>query len=516
MGENETTGAHDAPILRVCGISKRFGGTLALDHVDLDVRRGEVHALLGQNGAGKSTLIKVLAGIHSVDDGEAVFAGETLKSGADRTEFGFVHQDLGLVNELTVAENIALVAGFSTRGPLISWRRTLRLAQEVLSLVGSPLDSERPVSSLNVGERAIVAIARALARNDARLLILDEPTARLHQPDVVRLFAALAALRERGVGLLYVTHRLDEVFRIADRVSVLRDGRLVATTPVSDTTPHELVELIVGHTSSEVESLSQPRRGDVILSFRDVVVGRVGPVSGDVREGECVALVGLQGGGQEAIGRALFGVLRIESGDVVYRSERFAPRNPAFAIRRGLAFVSGDRAEESIVPEMAVRENLFLSPPTHPAFRPIWRGAERNRARAALERFDVRPRTSEAVIHTLSGGNQQKVVLARWLTQACSLLLLEEPTAGVDVEAKQAIYHLIREFQHGGGAAILVSADLDEVLELADRALVFDRGRLVDELSNSELTEQSLTLAIAGAGTSSAGATAKTRGRHDG
>jgi ribose transport system ATP-binding protein len=486
------------PILRVQNVVKRFGGTLALDDVNFEVRSGEIHALLGQNGAGKSTLIKVLAGIHTIDHGELMFAGQHFKPAADDPRISFIHQELGLINTLTVAENIALVAGFPRRGSLISWRATARQAAEVLRTIGSSLDPEELVATLNAGDRALVAVARALYLKTVELLVLDEPTAQLRQPDVERLFAALTILRDRGVGLLYVTHRLDEVFRMADRVSVLRDGRMVSTSALSQTSPHDLVEMIIGRSANESVDVMPRTRGDIVVSFRDLVVGPVGPVSGGVHEGECVALVGLQGAGQEMVARALVGAVRIQKGEVWLQGARYAPRHPADGISRGLAFISGNRADEGIVLSMVVRENLFLNPPSYPSFRAIGRRRERDQTREVLNRFDVRPLITEATIHTLSGGNQQKVLLARWLTQARKVLVLEEPSTGVDVGAKEAIYQLIRGFLVDGGAVILVSADLGEVVELADRALVFDRGRVVREVPAAELSLQSLTLAVAG------------------
>jgi ribose transport system ATP-binding protein len=315
---------------------------------------------------------------------------------------------------------------------------------------------------------------------------------------VEQLFAALTVLRDRGVGLLYVTHRLDEVIRMADRVSVLRDGRLISTNDVSQTSAHDLVEMIIGHTTNDSVSVIRPTRGDVVLSFQDLVVGAVGPVSGDVHEGECVALVGLQGAGQEVVARALIGALRFQKGEIRLRGALYSPRDPRDAIGEGLAFVSGNRADEGTVLEMSVRENLFVNPPSYQSFRTISQRRERDRTLDILHQFDVRPHTTEGVIHALSGGNQQKILLARWLTQARRILVLEEPTAGVDVGAKEAIYQLIRDFLVDGGAVILVSADLGEVVELADRALVFDRGRVVTEVVGTDIGQASLALAVAG------------------
>jgi ribose transport system ATP-binding protein len=485
--------AEPEPLLAVTGIVKRFGGTLALDRVDMDVRKGEIHALLGQNGAGKSTLIKVLAGVHQVDEGTVQFRGNELRAGSIDAGIAFVHQDLALVESMTVAENVALVAGYSRWGPLISWSRTRDRASDVLRAVDGDLDPNLPVSRLRQGEKALVAIARALFLESTALLVLDEPTASLSRHDSERLFRSLADLRGQGVGMLYVTHRLDEVFRISDRITVLRDGRRVATLAASSTDSRAVVEMIVGHAQENVTALKPSAPGAEVIALEDLIIPGAGPVSAAVHASECVALVGLQGAGQEACGRALFGAEPVLSGVLALHGKAFRPRNPGAAIERGVGFVSSKRIEEGIALEMAVRENLFLNPRGHGALRIIGRRVERRKADDAIERFDIRPTGPERAIHTLSGGNQQKVVLARWLTESCSLMVLEEPTTGVDVGAKQTIYRILRDFMEAGLAVVLVSSDFDEIVELADRAVVFNRGRVVGELHRSEITVRALT-----------------------
>jgi ribose transport system ATP-binding protein len=458
------------------GIRKAFGASQALDGVDFEVRAGEIHALLGENGAGKSTLIQVLAGVHRADAGEIALRGRA----------SFVHQDLGLVDSMSVAENAALVAGYPRRLGLVSWRRVASEGRRVLEAMGSGIDPEAGVARLGAAERAVAAIARALAV-EARLLVLDEPSAALPESDVARLFAILRRLREAGLGMVYVTHRLGEVFRLADRVTVLRDGRRVATLEVSRTGPEELVGLITGRRLSELFPPRTAPLGEPLLELDGACAGGAGPVSLAVRAGEVVALVGLRGAGHDRIGRMVFGAERRTAGSARFLGRELAG-GPRRALRCGIGFVTGRRAEEALAASLSVRENLFPRPAAW-WLRP---GAERRRAAAVLDRFDVRPRDPERVVATLSGGNQQKVVLARWMELGSRLLVLEDPTVGVDVGARAEIYATLARGLGEGRAALLVSSDFEEVAGLARRAIVFDRGRAAGELSGAELTQEGL------------------------
>jgi ribose transport system ATP-binding protein len=437
-------------LLEMRGIRKAFGGSQALRGVDLEVRPGEIHALLGENGAGKSTLIQVLAGVHRADAGWIRLRGRA----------AFVHQDLGLVDSMSVAENAALVAGYPRRLGLVSWRRVASQGRRALEAMGAGIDAEESVARLGAAERSISAIARALAL-EAQLLVLDEPTAALPERDVARLFEILRRLRGAGMGMVYVTHRLDEVFRLADRVTVLRDGRRVASSPVSETGPEELVRLITGRRLSELFPPPPGPPGEPILELEGLSPG--------LRAGEVVGLVGLRGAGQDRVGRRLFA-------------------DPRRAMARGIGFVTSRRAEEALFSGLSVRENLFPQPGSS-RLRPR---AERRRAAAVLERFGIRPPETERLVATLSGGNQQKVILARWLELGSRILVLEEPTMGVDVGARAEIYALLTRGLAQGRAALLVSSDFEEVAGLCRRALVFDRGRIAAALSGAELTQESL------------------------
>ena len=494
-----------SPLLTMRGLVKRFTATLALDKVDFDVRRGEIHALLGQNGAGKSTLIKILAGVHQADAGEIEFGGRPAQPDADALPIAFIHQDLGLVEWMTVAENVAILTGYPrSRFGLISWRGVRAAAADALAIMGSDLDPDAPVSSLPAAERSLVAIGRALAiKSD--IVVLDEPTAALPEADVERLLATLRRLRDNAIGVVYVTHRLDEVFRIADRVTVLRDGRGVATVPTRETTPGDLVRMIVGRAMTHAFVKSAPEGSTTVLSVEGIAADGVGPVSFSIAAGETLGLVGLRGAGHHTIGRAIFGQASLTAGRLTLEGEPVAPKSPAEAMALGIGFVSSRRAEESIAANLAVRENLFMNPAANGKsvleFMP--RAAELKEADAAIRRFTIKAAGTEQPVATLSGGNQQKVVVARWMEARVKLLILEEPTIGVDVGAKADIYDLLRQSLQKGMAVLLISSDFEEVERICHRALVFSRGQVAAEIPGSALTAAALT-ATASGGTSAA------------
>jgi ribose transport system ATP-binding protein len=487
-------GADAASLLSIRGLVKDFGGTRAVDHVDMDVEGGEIHALLGENGAGKSTVIKVLAGLYAPDAGEVLFGGEPVHPTVQRLPIGFIHQDLALMETMTVAENIGLVAGYPQRASLISWRQLRSFGVEALARAGAEIEPDALVSRLSFSEKSIVAIARALAL-DVAVLVLDEPTAALPEEDTERLFEILRTLRERGVGIIYVTHRIDEVFRIADRITVLRDGRRVATSGAPQVTQPELVKQIVGRPPAEVFPRVAKPSPEPALQLTDVSTAEAGPASLTADAGAIVALVGLRGAGQESIGRALFGDQPMTAGRVLLNGSRLEPAHPWEAIEAGVGFISSKRAEESMAPGLSVCENLFLNPAIQLRDSRGRTGdrAERERAAQVARDFDIRPPRPEVPIATLSGGNQQKVVLARWLIGNSTLLILEEPTAGIDIGAKAEIYGSLAPLLDRGGVALLVSSDFEEVARIATRAFVFHRGRIAAEIEQSDLTRELLT-----------------------
>lgn len=484
------------PLVRIRGLGKRFGGTLALTGVDLDVHAGSVLALLGPNGAGKSTLIKVLAGVHHADAGHITVGGHPLGSHAATRSMSFIHQDLGLVEWMTVAENIALSAGYPRRAGLISWRRARERCGDALRIVAGHLDPDVSIARLAPAERSLVAIARALAA-DPKLIVLDEPTARLPAADCARLFRVLHDLRDRGHGILYVSHRLDEVYEVADAFAVLRDGRLVSHGSLADHSPARLVHDIVGAELPDHRPARARAGGSAVLTLDGVRTTGSGPVGLELGGGEVVGLVGLTGAGHTELGRALAGSRTLLDGRALLGGRPYRPRTVADAVGLGVGFVSGDRLWEGCLAELTVRENLLANPRVggRPALHWISPRRERAEATTLIERFSVHPRDSEAPIATLSGGNQQKVMIGRWLRVGLRLLILEEPTASVDVGAKAAIHRLLDEALAAGLAVLLISSDFEEVAGVCRRALVFVRGSVTAELSGAALTVARLTRA---------------------
>jgi ribose transport system ATP-binding protein len=475
-------------------IVKSFGGTRALKGVSLKVGRGEIVAVLGENGAGKSTLIKVLGGIHRPDEGGVFIDGEPYSHEAGKAggqKVAFIHQDLGLIEWMSVAENIALALGYVKKGRRIDWTATEAAADAALKLVEAEFSASARVSNLTRTQKSLVAIARALAA-DCDYLVLDEPTASLPADEVERLFSALRPLKARGVGMIYVSHRLDEIFRIADRVAVLRDGQMVGMRPIEHTTPEELVSLIVGRKAREI-ARPAVQEGPAILRVQGLATPAVGPVSFDIRRGELLGLAGLRGAGHEDIGRALFGVIP-HAGSVTLDGAAPNLRNTQTAMQSGIGLVARDRVGESVAPGMAIRENAFINPSaTGRGLLSLLRPSrEEAMARAIGKRVGLSPNDPTLAIEALSGGNQQKVVVGRWLDSGRRLLITEDPTAGVDVGAKAEIYHLLYQALASGMGVLVVSTDFEEIANICHRAIVFSRGLPVAELSGVELSTESL------------------------
>jgi ribose transport system ATP-binding protein len=489
------------PVLEVRGARKRFGGTLALDGVDLAVNAGEIHAFLGANGAGKSTLIRILAAVHPADGGSFLWHGETVESDTLAERIAIVHQDLGLIDFMSVGENMAMGYGYPRKGNrLINWRAVDARAKEVLAELGAPLPLHVAVADLSPAERSLVAIARAVSR-DVDLLILDEPTASLPEADVGRLFAALRRLKAKGVAIVYVTHRLDEVFRIADAATVIRDGRTIARhATIGSLSSDELVAEIVGHLPQRGDKRTAVKRKPV-LEVRELRSYAIGPVSFSLGEGEILGLAGLRAQGHEGVGRMLAGVFRPTGGNIVLDGKPLALATTADAIRAGIGFATGRRAEEAVAPALTVRENLFLNPLNFDGkrFRLRHLGQEVKAAAKILARFSVKPADPNRDIGTLSGGNQQKVVLARWAGQKYRVIVLEDPTIGVDIGAKSDIYRMMLGDCEAGTSYIVVSSDIEELVNVCDRVLAFSRGRIVAELTGEGLTTEALTHAASGA-----------------
>jgi ribose transport system ATP-binding protein len=492
--------SHVPSVLTIRGLSKTFPGTKALDRVDYDLRPGEVHALVGQNGCGKSTLIKVLAGYHQPDPGtEILLAGEPVDlhdTIASRDAgFRFVHQDLGLVETLSTVDNLTLGRELDTAfGGRIRWGAERRDAERRMHALGYDFDVRRPVRDLGAAERTGIAIARALWDwEDARVLVVDEPTASLPREEVKTLFEALDRVRRRGLGVIYVSHRLDEIFTICDRVTVLRDGKRVGTWEVAELDQDGLVALMVGG-----EELRPPHdrvfedAREVALEARQLRGLEVDNIDIEARRGEVVGIAGLTGSGREEVLPLLFGVA--SRGGEVKVDGQSVPSDPRGAMAAGMALVPADRRGEGAVVGFSVRENCTLTDLKRHSRRGwlLNRSAERAEVNDWVERLDVRPRRPDAVFSTLSGGNQQKVVLAKWLRRKPRVLLLDEPTQGVDVHAKATIHALAREAAAEGAVVVIASSDDSELCDTCDRVLVMRNGAVVAEVASDRLTPEEL------------------------
>lgn len=490
------TDADGPPLLTVRGATKQFGGTRALDGVSLAVGRGEIVALLGENGAGKSTLIKALAGVHALDAGQILYDRQDVTAAPRRLPIAFIHQDLGLIEWMTVAENTCLALGYPRRLGLVDWKVARARAARALEALGADIDPEARVQALSRTEKSLVAISRALAA-DAALLVLDEPTASLPADEVARLFASLRRLKARGVAMIYVSHRLDEVFEIADRMVVLRDGRMVGDRRVAEATPEDAIRLIVGREPSQVFRRATEGQGAARLRLERLTLEGAGPIDCTVHAGEVVGLVGLRGAGQELVGRALFGLVSPTGGRMRIDGETVAPASPKAAMAAGINLVWGDRTAGSIVPNLSVRENMFVNPTAAglSRFAYLAPGRETVAARALGARVGLRPNDPAMPVEALSGGNQQKVVVGRWLNLQGRLYIFEDPTAGVDVGAKAEIYRLFNVALQAGAAILIVSTDFEEIANVCHRALVFDRGRVVAELAAGQLSVNALLAA---------------------
>lgn len=488
-------------LLSIRKLSKTFPGTVALDSVDLDLARGEVLGLVGQNGSGKSTLIKILAGFHEPDPGsEVLVAGEPLTFGgasaARRAGLRFVHQDLALVLDASIVENLALGRGYATRfGGRIDWGAERRDAERRLEELGYQLDARRPVRELAAAERTGVAIARALDHwEDARVLVVDEPTASLPADEVRILLSAIDRVRAGGLGVIYVSHRLDEVLTISNRLAVLRDGRLVATLESRGATEQDVIGPMVGAEKLRVSVEGEARvEGDDLLEVSSIGGAVVDDATFTARAGEVLGISGLRGSGREEMLSLIFGALpRI--GDVRIGGQLLPPSNPRKAVAAGLALVPSDRLGEGSVAAMTVQENCTLTDLVSHSTRigALRLRGERKEVESWIAELDIRPPVAGAPFASLSGGNQQKVVLAKWLRRNPKVLLLDEPTQGVDVHAKATIHVLVRQAAERGSAVVVASSDDNELCDICDRVLIVREGVVADQVTSGDLTPHRL------------------------
>lgn len=509
-GSTAVSTAADGPLLSLRQLSKSFPGVRALDDVSLDIHGGEVHALLGANGCGKSTLIKILAGFHEPDQGgSASFDGVPYPLGrAGRTTdepIRFVHQDLGLINELNTIDNCALSLGYirSSYGR-IDWAAEVRRARLMLERFGVNLDVWRPLSEASPVERTIVAIARALANwhGSKHLLVLDEPTAALSSAEVKKLFGVLRELRSAGAAMLYVSHRMDEIFEIADRVTVMREGKVVDTCLVRDTTPAELSSMIAGDRTASLSTVREVPSGNgspAVLKIENLTAQKLDGINLALHKGEILGVAGLLGSGREDLGYAVVGARDEARGTWTIDGQSVRSLTPTRAVAAGIGFVPADRTRESLIQGFRVRENLSAAVLSRLGRRLfLARKKERDEAARWLAATGVRSNADGAPIETLSGGNQQKVVVARWLWNSPKVLVLCEPTAGVDIAARQSIYSLLKEQASAGLSVFICSSDVQDLVEMCDRVLVMRDGRITAELTGSEISTRTIVNASEG------------------
>jgi len=491
-------------LLQLRGITKRFPGVLALDGVDFALTAGEVHALVGENGAGKSTLIKIISGVHQPDAGRIDYLGTpvtfpTPRAAADRG-ITVIYQEVALFPDLTVLENLYVGAyprrpllRHSGRGRRVDWMAMRARAQDVAASLGVKLDLEAPVHRLSAAQQQLVEIARALLR-DARVIIMDEPTGPLTQQDAARLFSLIRQLRSRGVGIIYISHRLEEIFEVADRLTVLRDGRRIVAMPVGETTREMLIHHMVGRTLDTLYPHTAPQTGPPVLEVEGLgTSGALTDVSFTLGRGEILGLAGLVGSGRTTLARAIFGIVPPGRGRIKLDGVDARIAHAGRARELGIAYVPEERQRQGLVLPFSVSENLSLV-----ILRRLSRlgfinhASERTVAHDVVRRLDIRTPGIGVPAATLSGGNQQKVVVGKWLAAQPRVLIMDEPTRGVDVGAKAEIHRLMSELAGRGLAILLISSELPELLGMSDRIMVMHRGRIAGELSRDQATQEKI------------------------
>lgn len=493
---------HHAPVLRMHGIGKTFPGIRALSDVELEVDRGEVHAIVGENGAGKSTLMKILAGIYQPDEGTIELDGVVTKLAgpidARKRGIGMVYQELNLVPDLTVGENIGLGHTPAKFG-FVDQRALLSKAKQVLDELDAKIDPHQVLGSLTVSQQQLVEIAKAYA-SSPQIIVLDEPTSSLSEHEAQSLFRVVERMKSRGIAVIYISHRLREVLDLADRVTVLRDGQHIETRDVAGMTPGDMIRSMVGRDVDDVFPKRDVPIGDVVFEVERLTrAGLFENISLSARAGEILGLAGLVGAGRTEVARAVFGLDPLDEGTIYVEGEAVSVSNPKDAVESGIAYVPEDRKRDGIVPQLSIRDNVSLAIlPT--LARLGWLSGRREGAVAKeqVSSLGVSPPVVERSVSTLSGGNQQKVVLAKWLAAKPRVLILDEPTRGVDVGAKADIHTIIGSLAEAGVAIVMISSELPEVLAVSDRICVLHEGRLTAEFDRAEATEQKIMQAATG------------------
>lgn len=500
MQDNLPPKSASPPLLRLESISKRFPGVSALQQVDFDLRDGEVHVLFGENGAGKSTLINIVAGALRPTAGKMFFRGSEIHfpnvQNARKAGIHAVFQEFSLIPQLTVAQNLLLGVEKSRYG-ILEKKKMLRQAQEALERLGFELDPAKRVVFLSRAEQQMVEIAKVFC-SDLSILILDEPTASLTEKESRRLFALIEHAKQNNVGIIYITHRMGEIRRISDRITILRDGKYIATVETDGVTDKELVEMMTGRVIDQIFPQITYNPGKTVLSLENVTTADKSArnVSMQFKEGEIVGLAGLVGSGKSEIMRACFGIEAIQDGAFVFDGQRVDRVNPSRMLGAGMFYIPPDRRTEGLIMARNVRENITTAALSTSKLSAgsifLKRKAEKKLAQDLSDRLNLQPRKIERRVDLFSGGNQQKALLAKVLTRETKLFVFDEPTVGVDVGTRAAIYEFLRDLCQAGAAIALISSDLPEILHLANRAYVFYRGQVRAELSGKEITEQNV------------------------
>jgi ABC-type sugar transport system ATPase subunit len=487
------------------GISKSFVGTQALRDVDFSAAMGEVHAISGENGAGKSTLVKILSGALPCDKGEISLGGSPMALGSPlrARHYGIyaVYQEFSLIPNLTIAENILLGQMPGARIPeVIDWKNAFQKADNILQTIGfTGIDVHEKVSQLSVSHQQMVEIAKAVA-DHRKVLILDEPSAVLSQEELNRLFALIRSLKTQGTIILYISHRLDEVFEIADRITVLKDGKLVGTVKPQESDQNQLIKMMVGRSLGEIFPVRQPPSGKAALEVRDLTSeGSFSNISFSLRQGEIVGMFGLVGSGRTQVARSIFGADRFTSGEIFLNGKSIRSRSPREAVDHGIALLTEDRKRDGLVMNCSIRDNISLASYSWLSrFQVVNRKKQAAEVKTLVQDLDVRPPLFERLVNHLSGGNQQKVVLAKWLMTRAKVMILDEPTRGVDVGTKVEIYHIIDRLARAGMCILFISSELPEILGMSDRTLVMREGQIVGEFTRAEASEEKVLASAAG------------------
>ncbi|MBU3218159.1 sugar ABC transporter ATP-binding protein [Clostridium estertheticum] len=487
------------PFLEMKGISKCFPGVKALDNINLSLYKGEVLALLGENGAGKSTLIKILGGVYQKDDGKVVIQGSEVDiknvKEAEKLGISIIHQELSVLPNLTVAENLFLGNEKINKVTKKVDKKTMNtMCKDYLKQIGSNVDPEEYVKNISIGEMQMLEIVKAISKN-SNIIVMDEPTSALTDTETEKLFKVVEMLKSRDIAIIYISHRLDEIFAICDRINVLRDGKYVGEVKVNDVSKDDLITMMVGRKMEEQYPYKKPTNVTPILKLKDVCLeGILKSINLEVRAGEILGMSGLMGSGRSEVAKVIFGEYKKTSGSIEMNGKQVNINCPKDAINNGIAYLSEDRKKEGLILPLSVKQNMTLASLDKfekKIFR-ISKADEKNVVDEYIKKLAIKTPTQDQLIKNLSGGNQQKVIIAKWLIQSPKVLIIDEPTRGIDVGAKKEIYDVLNQLKAEGKAVIMISSDMSEVLGISDRIVVMHEGKITGELSRQEATQESI------------------------